>query len=209
MNVMEDNEYDTNDRRRNLLLTTSSQGSFLRKLGGTPPAFYFFLGGGGRGEEVAWQARYTQARSIISHCSAIEPVLQETGPTTAAEIEPTFYEESGLLSVEIINFIHRCISRNMNQPASKLSISSCKWSKPQDNAWASDPTRFLLCWGSFRVACDFSSPMWGVCSQGLCALAACHESGISFVYFKPKQTRTTKIIFSRSQERKGKLSTGL
>ena len=66
------------------------------------------------------------AGSIISHCSAIEPVLQETGPTTAAEIEPTFYEESGLLSVEIINFIHRCISRNMYQPASKLSISSCK-----------------------------------------------------------------------------------
>ena len=66
------------------------------------------------------------AGSIISHCSAIEPVLQETGPTTAAEIERTFYEESGLLSVEIINFIHRCISRNMHQPASKLSISSCK-----------------------------------------------------------------------------------
>ena len=207
MNVMEDNEYDTNDRRRNLLLTTSSLGSFLRKLGGTPPPPSIFFGGGAWGGGCMTDTLY--AGSIISHCSAIEPVLQETGPTTAAEIEPTFYEESGLLSVEIINFIHRCISRNMHQPASKLSISSCKWSKPQDNAWASDPTRFLLCWGSFRVPCDFSSPMWGVCSQGLCALAACHESGISFVYFKPKQTRTTKIIFSRSQERKGKLSTGL
>ena len=66
------------------------------------------------------------AGSIISHCSANEPALHEAGPTTAVEIEPTFYEESGLLSVEIINFIHRCISCNMNQPASKLSISSCK-----------------------------------------------------------------------------------
>ena len=204
MNVMEDSEYDTNDRRRNLLLTTSSLGSFLRKLEGTPPPpLLFFFGGGGCMTDTLY------AGSIISHFSAIEPMLQETGPTTAAEIEPTFYEESGLLSVEIINFIHRCISRNMHQPASKLSISSCKWSKPQDNAWAGDPTRFLLCWGSFRVPCDFSFPLWGVCSQGLCALAACHESGISFVYFKPKQTRTTKIIFSRSQERKGKLSTGL
>ena len=43
------------------------------------------------------------AGSIISHCSAIEPVLQETGPTTAAEIEPTFYEESGLLTHSPLN----------------------------------------------------------------------------------------------------------
>lgn len=97
MNVMEDNEYDTNDRRRNLLLTTSSLGSFHRKLGGTPPP-PIFSGGGGRGEEVAWQMLY--AGSITSHCSANDPALQETGPTTAAEIEPTFYEESGLLSIE-------------------------------------------------------------------------------------------------------------
>ena len=145
MNVMEDIEYDTNDRRRNLLLTTSSLGSFLRKLGGTPPPFYFL------GEEVAWQTLH--AGSITSHCSANEPALHEAGPTTAVEIEPTFYEESGLLSVEIINFIHRCISCNMNQPASKLSFSSCKWSKPQDNAWASDLTPFLL-------RCVLSSALW-------------------------------------------------
>ena len=124
MNVMEDNEYDTNDRRRNLLLTTSSLGSFLRKLGGTPPLLFFLGGGGAWGGGCMIDTLY--AGLIISHCSAIELVLQETGPTTAAEIEPTFYEESGLLSVEIINFIHRCISRNMHQPASKLSISSCK-----------------------------------------------------------------------------------
>ena len=36
---------------------------------------------------------------------------------------------------------------------------------------------------SFRVPCHFSSPIWGVCSQGLFALGACHESAISFVYF--------------------------
>ena len=36
---------------------------------------------------------------------------------------------------------------------------------------------------SFRVPCHFSSPIWRVCSQGLFALGACHESAISFVYF--------------------------
>ena len=45
MNVMEDNEYDTNDRRRNLLLTTSSLGSFHRKLEGRP-LLLFSRGGG-------------------------------------------------------------------------------------------------------------------------------------------------------------------
>ena len=44
------------------------------------------------------------AGSITSHCSTNEPLLQETGPTTAAGIEPTFYEESGLVSVKIISF---------------------------------------------------------------------------------------------------------
>ena len=53
MNVMEDNEYDTNDRRGNLLLTTSSLGSFLRKLEGTPPPpLLFFLGGRGVGRRL-------------------------------------------------------------------------------------------------------------------------------------------------------------
>ena len=52
MNVMEDNEYDTNDRRRNLLLTTSSLGSFLRKLEGTPPPSIFFWGGRGVGRRL-------------------------------------------------------------------------------------------------------------------------------------------------------------
>ena len=83
MNVMEDNEYDTNDRRRNLLLTTSSLGSFHRKLGGTPPLLFFFLGGGGGAWGGGCMTDTLYAGSIISHCSANEPVLQETGPTTA------------------------------------------------------------------------------------------------------------------------------
>ena len=102
----------------------------------------------------------------------------------------------------------------MHQPASKLfPSSSCKWSKPQDNARASDPIQpFTLDLPSqFWVPCDFSSPIWGVCSQGLCALAACHESGISFVllFQTPKNTNYENIFFSVHREKKGKLSTGI
>ena len=70
---------------------------------------------------------------------------------------------------------------NMHQPASEFSSSTYKWSKPLDNARASRP---IPCYAvSFRVPCHFSSPVWEVCSQGSCALGACHESAISFVYF--------------------------
>ena len=116
-----------------------------------------------------------------SHCSAIEPVLQETGPTTAAEIEPAFYEKSGFLSVEIINFIPRCIFRNMHQPLASSPfrvVSEASRKTTRERATPPLPCSAV----SFRVPCDFSFPLLCPCSQGL---------------------------RSRSRERKGKLSAGI
>ena len=70
---MEDNEYDTIDKRRNLLLlTTSSSGSFQGNWEGHPC-----------GERVIYIG------SITSHCYGNEPALHETEPLRAAGIQPT------------------------------------------------------------------------------------------------------------------------
>ena len=146
--------------------------------------------------------------SITSHCSANELALPDTRPTTVAEIKPRSFLRRKW-SVEVTNFFYGCTSMAsyMHQPASKLfPSSSCKWSKPQDNARASDPIQpcTLDLPSQFWVPCDFSSPIWGVCSQGSCALAACHESGISFVllFQTPKNTNYENIFFSVHREKK-------
>ena len=180
MNVMKDNEYDIQMTEDVIFYCQLRPwGVSIGNWGRRPLLLFSRWGGGGRGEEVAWHTLY--AGSITSHCSANEPALQETGPTTAAEIEPAFYEKSGFLSVEIINFIPRCIFRNMHQPLASSPfrvVSEASRKTTRERATPPLPCSAV----SFRVPCDFSFPLLCPCSQGL---------------------------RSRSRERKGKLSAGI
>ena len=102
-------------------------------------------------------------------------------------------------------------AREQALPQFELQVKQAARQRASERA--SDPIQpFTLDLPSqFWVPCDFSSPIWGVCSQGLCALAACHESGINFVllFQTPKNTNYENIFFSVHREKKGKLSTGI
>ena len=159
----------------------------------------------GVGWEAAARTWYTWAR-LLATVRQMNPRSQKP--------DPRQWRKSNLDSTKKVEsrnnqFFYRCTSMAsyMHQPASKLfPSSSCKWSKPQDNARASDPIQpcTLDLPSQFWVPCDFSSPIWGVCSQGSCALAACHDSGISFVllFQTPKNTNYENIFFSVHREKK-------
>ena len=209
MNVMEDNKYVVRLTKDviyywQLLPWRVSIGNWEGR-----PLLLFSRGGGWGAAARTW---YTWARLLAT-------VRQMNSRSQTPD--PRQWRKSNLDSTKKVEsrnnqFFYRCTSMAsyMHQPASKLfPSSSCKWSKPQDNARASDPIQpFTLDLPSqFWVPCDFSSPIWGVCSQGLCALAACHESAINFVllFQTPKNTNYENIFFSVHREKKGKLSTGI
>lgn len=202
MNVMEDNIYVVRLTKDviyywQLLPWRVSIGNWEGRL-----LLLFFRGGGWGAAARTW---YTWAR-LLATVRQMNPRFQKP--------DPRQWRKSNLDSTKKVEsrnnqFFYRCTSMAsyMHQPASKLfPSSSCKWSKPQDNARASDPIQpFTLALPSqFWVPCDFSSPIWGVCSQGLCALAACLESGISFVllFQTPKNTNCENIFLSVHREKK-------
>ena len=135
MNVMEDNKYVVRLTKDviyywQLLPWRVSIGNWEGR-----PLLLFSRGGGWGAAARTW---YTWAR-LLATVRQMNPRSQKP--------DPRQWRKSNLDSTKKVEsrnnqFFYRCTSMAsyMHQPASKLfPSSSCKWSKPQDNARASDP----------------------------------------------------------------------
>ena len=148
MNVMEDNKYVVRLTKDviyywQLLPWRVSIGNWEGR-----PLLLFSRGGGWGAAARTW---YTWAR-LLATVRQMNPRSQKP--------DPRQWRKSNLDSTKKVEsrnnqFFYRCTSMAsyMHQPASKLfPSSSCKWSKPQDNARASErPHSALLTWSAVSV----------------------------------------------------------
>ena len=197
MNVMEDNKYVVRLTKDviyywQLLPWRVSIGNWEGR-----PLLLFSRGGGWGAAARTW---YTWAR-LLATVRQMNPRSQKPDPRQwwKSNLDSTKKVESRnnqFFFIDAHPWPVICTSpRASSSPVRVASEASRKTTRER----ASDPIQpFTLDLPSqFRVPCDFSSPIWGVCWQGLCALAACLESGISFVllFQTPKNTNYENIFF--------------